>query len=182
MTEEATVPTTEATEQSTADLVQEHFGEHVHDIVYRLGEQTVVLDAAGLRAVATWLRDEREYVMCADVTAIDCNQQQTPRFRVVYHVLSPARRERLRLKVPVSEENAVVPSLVEIWPGVNYFEREVYDMFGITFEGHPNLKRILMPEDWDGHPLRKDYPLGYEPVAFTHNREQIDRRKPYAKS
>lgn len=182
MTEEVAVPTTEATEQSTADLIHERFGEYIQDIVYRLGEQTVVLDAAGLRAVATWLRDERDYVMCADVTAIDCNQQREPRFRVVYHLLSPARRERLRLKVPVGEENAVVPSVVEIWPGANYFEREVYDMFGIKFEGHPNLKRILMPEDWDGHPLRKDFPLGYEPVAFTHNREQIDRRKPYAKS
>lgn len=92
------------------------------------------------------------------------------------------RCERLRLRVPVGEETPMVPSVVEVWPGTNYFEREVYDMFGIVFEGHPNLKRILMPKDWDGHPLRKDHPLGYEPVMFTHNREQIDRRKPYAQS
>lgn len=181
MTEEATIPATAASEQSTADLIQQHFDEHIEDISLRLGEQTVVLNAAGLPEVATWLRDERDYAMCIDVTASDCSEQE-PRFRVVYHLLSPARRERIRLKVPVSEDTAVVPSVVEIWPGANFFEREVFDMFGIVFEGHPNLKRILMPEDWDGHPLRKDYPLGYEPVAFTHNREQIDRRKPYAKS
>jgi NADH-quinone oxidoreductase subunit C len=85
-----------------------------------------------------------------------------PRFEVVYELLSMARKERLRLKVRLSGTDAKVESLTPVWPAANYFEREVFDLFGIHFEGHPYLHRIMMPDDWEGHPLRKDYPVeGY---------------------
>ncbi|GAP62223.1 MAG: NADH-quinone oxidoreductase subunit C [Ardenticatenia bacterium] len=168
-------------EPTTADLVREAFGDAVLDVTERLGETTITLTVKALPDVARWLRDERGFEMCVDVTATD-HPQEKERFRVVYHLLSLSRRERLRLAVRVGGKKPTVPTLTTVWPGVNFCEREVYDMFGVHFDGHPNLKRILMPEDWDGHPLRKDYPLGYEPVQFTHNFEEIDQKKPYAKS
>ena len=85
-----------------------------------------------------------------------------PRFEVVYHLFSTANKKYLRLKVRLSGDDASVDSLTPIWPGANFFEREVFDLFGVRFDGHPNLTRIMMPEDWEGHPLRKDYPVeGY---------------------
>jgi NADH-quinone oxidoreductase subunit C len=85
-----------------------------------------------------------------------------PRFEVNYHLMSLARRERLRLKIRVGSEDPVVESVTSVWPTANWHEREVFDLFGVRFAGHPNLRRILMPEDWEGHPLRKDYPVeGY---------------------
>jgi NADH-quinone oxidoreductase subunit C len=83
---------------------------------------------------------------------------RTPRFEVVYHFLSLAQNRRLRVKVPVPEEDPQVPSLVSHWPGANWLEREAWDMFGILFQGHPDLRRILMYDEFEGHPLRKDYP------------------------
>ncbi len=85
-----------------------------------------------------------------------------PRFEVVYHLLSIPKKERVRLKVKLDSGSPVVESLTAIWPGANYFEREIFDLFGVRFTGHPYLRRIMMPEDWEGHPLRKDYPVeGY---------------------
>jgi len=93
----------------------------------------------------------------ADVTALD-HYPSEPRFEVVYHLLSLVTAERLRLKVAVSEADARIDSVVPVWPSANAFEREVFDMFGIRFEGHPYMRRILMPDEWEGYPLRKDYP------------------------
>src|SRR5581483_9629748 len=91
------------------------------------------------------------------------------RFQLLYQFLSHASSSRLHLSVWLRESDANVPSLTSIYPGVNFFEREVFDMFGIHFVGHPFMKRILMPDNWQGYPLRKDHPLGYETVEFTHN-------------
>lgn len=115
--------------------------------------------------------------MCVDVTAVDylsydAASRELPdgvtpeRFEVVIGLLSRSRRERLRLRVQVPEDDPRVPSLVAIYPGTDALEREVYDMFGIHFDEHPDLSRILMPEDWEGYPLRKDYPVGVIPVQF----------------
>ena len=99
--------------------------------------------------------------MLSDLTAIDyLNLARTPRFDVVYHLYSLEHYHRLRLKVPVEEEDCSVESICDLWSGASFMEREVYDMFGIGFSGHPNLERILMPDNWKGHPLRKDFPLG----------------------
>lgn len=123
--------------------------------------------------VCRLLRNDRElsYLYISDVTAIDWlpfweKGEKPKRFEVVYNLYSPVSFQRLFLKVRVDEGESV-PSVTGIWEGANYPEREVYDMFGIPFEGHPNLKRILMPDDWVGHPLRKDFPLGGEEIPFA---------------
>lgn len=115
------------------------------------------------------------FEMCVDLTGIDYLGMQArtlpvgvpaERFEVVVNLLSFARRERIRLRVQVPESDPVVPSLFDVHPGTEAHERETFDMFGIRFEGHPDMTRILMPEDWDGHPLRKDYEQGRIPVQF----------------
>jgi NADH-quinone oxidoreductase subunit C len=101
------------------------------------------------------------YNFFEDMTAVDW-YPSVPRFQLSYHILSHALKERIRLRALVDEFDPSVESITTIWPGANYFEREVFDLFGIRFAGHPNLRRILMPDDWKGHPLRKDYPVeGY---------------------
>jgi NADH-quinone oxidoreductase subunit C len=96
-----------------------------------------------------------------DMTAVDWYPNE-PRFQLSYHILSHQYKERIRLRAMVSGDDPAVESATVVWPGANYYEREVFDLFGVRFEGHPNLRRILMPEDWTGHPLRKDYPVeGY---------------------
>lgn len=116
------------------------------------------------------------FVMCVDLTAVDFLTfpgrtmpvgVEAERFEVVVNLLSLERRERIRLRMQVPAEDASVPTLFDLYPGTEAMEREVYDMFGIVFTGHPDLTRILMPEDWDGHPLRKDYDPGRIPVQFS---------------
>ena len=93
----------------------------------------------------------------------------------------PSGSPRSSGKAPVAGDSPAVPTITGLWPGANWHEREIWDMFGIRFAGHSDLRRILMPQDWVGHPLRKDYPLGYEEVQFSFNYDEIDQRKPYAK-
>jgi NADH-quinone oxidoreductase subunit C len=122
------------------------------------------------------LRDDEGYLMCLDVTAVDYLTYdadrglpagiEPQRFEVVVLLISHAARERLRLRVQVPADDPTCPSLFEVHPGTEAMEREVFDMYGISFEGHPDLTRILMPEDWEGHPLRKDYAVGRIPVQF----------------
>jgi NADH-quinone oxidoreductase subunit C len=126
-------------------------------------EVTLYLRPGHLIRACEFLRDEPglRFRFLADLTALDLYPQE-PRFEVVYHLLSLETAQRLRLKVRVGGENPRIPSAVPVWPAANAFEREVFDLFGIVFEGHPYLRRILMPEDWEGYPLRKDYPIeGY---------------------
>jgi NADH/F420H2 dehydrogenase subunit C len=123
--------------------------------VYHYHGPTFLVPAARLVEVCRWLRDNPEYDMAylSFVSAIDWPD----RFEVVYHLASINRRHAVVLKVPVSKERPAVPSVVELWPGADWHEREAYDLFGITFDGHPDLRRIMMSADWKGHPLRKDY-------------------------
>ena len=96
-----------------------------------------------------------------DLTAVDWFPS-SPRFQVSYHLLSHTYKEYIRLRVLLDDANPSIPSITPVWPSANYYEREVFDLFGIRFEGHPNMRRIMMPDDWVGHPLRKDYPVeGY---------------------
>jgi NADH-quinone oxidoreductase subunit C len=106
------------------------------------------------------------FEVCVDVTAVDWMRQRPDRFEIVANLLSMQHRLRLRMITTASRQDPTVASLVPIWPGVNFPEREVYDMFGITFDGHPDLTRILMPDEWEGHPLRKDFGVGAVPVQF----------------
>jgi NADH-quinone oxidoreductase subunit C len=127
--------------------------------VWWVGDWTLLVDRSRLAEVALWLRDApgAEFDFCSDVTATDW-PLRAPRFDVIYSLYSVAMRHRVRLKVRTSEADGV-SSVSAVWPAANWLEREVFDMFGIRFEGHPDLRRILMPEDWQGHPERKDYPL-----------------------
>jgi NADH-quinone oxidoreductase subunit C len=114
---------------------------------------------------------DQGFETCADVTAVDWMRQRDERFQVVVNLLSMTKGLRLRMSTGVARENPTLPSLTPLWPGAGFAEREVYDMFGIVFEGHPDLTRILMPDDWDGHPLRKDFGVGSVPVQFKNSHQ-----------
>jgi NADH-quinone oxidoreductase subunit C len=126
-------------------------------------EMTIYVERSSIRQACTLLRDNPEcaFNFLADVTCIDWYPRE-PRFEVVYHLLSIPKKERVRLKVRLHSGSPTLDSVTSVWPGANYFEREVFDLFGVRFIGHAYLRRIQMPEDWEGHPLRKDYPVeGY---------------------
>jgi NADH-quinone oxidoreductase subunit C len=122
-------------------------------------EMTIEIDRSYIRDACVNLKPVFNYF--CDVTCVDWAPTE-PRFHVVYHLLSHQLKERVRLKVLVTGDDPVVESIYPVWSGANFFEREIYDLFGLRFLGHPNMRRIMMPEDWEGHPLRKDYPVeGY---------------------
>ena len=133
-------------------------------------DHTLIVPGESLVEIATFLRDEPEldFAMLSWIAGVDWLPRE-PRFDVVYGLLSLTRAVRLTLKVRVPESNPKVPTLTGVWPTADWHERETYDFYGIEFTGHPDLRRILLPDDWIGWPLRKDSPLGYEEVAFTHN-------------
>ncbi len=112
---------------------------------------------------------EAGFEMCVDITATDWFRHRRVRFEVAANLLSHQHTRRLRVLLGVTEDEPVVPSVVSVWPGAGFCERETYDMYGITFEGNPDLTRILMPDDWEGHPLRKDFGVGAVPVQFKGN-------------
>jgi NADH-quinone oxidoreductase subunit C len=113
------------------------------------------------------------YEMMVDLTAVDWFRKKEPRFEVVVNLLSLSKNKRKTIKVKVDDKTLTVPSITDIYPGANFYEREVFDMFGILFENHPELTRILMPDDWIGYPLRKDYGSGRIPVQFK-NAPKVD--------
>jgi len=126
-------------------------------------ELSVYVERGHIRNVCALLRDEKEcpFNFLSDVTCVDWYPSE-PRFEVIYQLLSIPNKERVRLKVRLDSGSPVIESVVGVWPAANFFEREVYDLFGVRFTGHPYLRRIQMPEDWEGYPLRKDYPVeGY---------------------
>jgi NADH-quinone oxidoreductase subunit C len=124
------------------------------------GELTVVVPRGHLRRVADYLRSEAglEFALLSDVTGVDRFPNE-PRFELNYHLASLARREVLRLKVRLAGDNPVAESVTSVWPTAEWHEREIFDLFGVRFEGNPDLRRIILPEDWEGYPLRKDYPV-----------------------
>jgi NADH-quinone oxidoreductase subunit C len=126
-------------------------------------EMTIYVDRGQIREACALLRDDVGFPFnfLSDITCVDWYPNE-PRFEVIYHLLSIPKKERVRLKVKLDGTSPVVESVTSVWPGANYFEREVFDLFGVRFTGHPYLRRLLMPEDWEGNPLRKDYPVeGY---------------------
>lgn len=145
------------------------------------GDVSPILAPEYIVEAARALRDEFDFELLTEETAVDYWPQLEPRFHVVYLFRSLKRNLIFGLRVPLNGNAPSLPSLVEVYKNADWFERELWDMFGIRFEGHPDLRRVIMPYDWEGHPLRKDYPLGYEEVQFSFNFEEIDERKPYAK-
>lgn len=144
------------------------------------GQVTVLVEAGAWLAAAQVLRD-RGYAMLTSLTAVDFPKAPL-RFQVVAHfrAVTSAPPRLLRLKAGLAAEAPVIATLTELYPTAEWHERETYDMFGIEFAGHPDLRRILMPESYEGYPLRKDHPLGYEEVAFSHNKDAVHGAKPRA--
>lgn len=135
----------------------------IQSVKFDREEMTIYVDRSDIREACALLRDDPTcpFNFLSDVTCVDWYPSE-PRFEVLYHLLSIPKKERVRLKVRLNSSSPAVDSITSVWPGANYFEREVYDLFGVRFAGHPYLRRIMMPEDWEGHPLRKDYPVeGY---------------------
>lgn len=145
---------------SAAQELAEVLGPGVEVLPDSFGTAVVKVRPTALREVARHLL-QQGYAMLLDVGGVDYlgRRPAAERFEVVYHLLDVRRHRRLRLRVPVPEQAPEVPTVSDLWPSANWAEREVFDLFGIRFTGHPDLRRILMPDDWEGHPLRKDYPL-----------------------
>ena len=161
--------------QPIVQVLEKDFGAEAKE---SFGEVEVLLSPEYIVAASQKLRDEFEFTFLSTITAVDYFPEVSPRFHIVYVLNSFNKNLQLTLRVSVAGENPTVPTLTEVYKNANWRERELWDMFGITVEGHPDLRRLLMPDDWDGHPLRKDYPLGYEEPQFTFNFEEIDISKP----
>jgi len=145
------------------------------------GQARVIVAPDRIIEAARTLRDKHGFDMLAALSAVDYWPQREPRFHVVYEFKAIAKKLRLEVRVPLNGDEPELDSIFLVFPNANWHERELWDMFGLKIKNHPDLRRILMPEDWVGHPLRKDYPLGYEEVQFSFNFEEIDQRKPRPK-
>ena len=135
----------------------------IEGVKFDRDEMSIIVERSAIREACALLKEDSvcPFNAFSDLTCVDWYPSE-PRFELVYHLLSIPNKGRVRLKVKLNSSSPAVESITSIWPGANYFEREVFDLFGIRFTGHPYLRRILMPEDWEGHPLRKDYPVeGY---------------------
>ena len=163
--------------QPIVEQLEKEFGLTASE--YR-GEASLVLPAEKIVAACQRMQG-LGFEMLSALTAVDYWPEEQPRFHVIYEFTSVSKALRLEIRVPVPGINPSVPTVSAIYRNANWRERELWDMFGIKAKGHPDLRRILMPADWEGHPLRKDYPLGYEEPQFTFNFDEINLRKPYAK-
>lgn len=140
--------------------------EAIVDAALALGELTLFIDPARIVDVCRFYKYDYGFNRLSAVTCVDWHPAE-PRFEVVYHLHSLPRNERLRLKCRVSGSDPAIDSVCEVWKGANWYEREVFDLFGVTFRDHPNLTRIMMPEGWTGYPLRKDFPIHGRRYSYT---------------
>jgi NADH-quinone oxidoreductase subunit C len=170
------------------EAVKNSLPDTVLDIIEFRDETTIVVDPAKIVSVMQFLRDTSGliYNFLSDISAVDYWDEQysydtNKRFGLSYHLYSMIYNRRLRVKVYLAEENPQVETVTSVWNAAEWLEREAADMMGIKFIGHPDPRRVLMPEDWDGHPHRRDYPLGYETIQFSFNVEEILKHKPLAK-
>ena len=148
------------------ESLSESFGPKIQSKTEFRGETTYTIAASDLREIAKFCRDKLSFDYFLDITSID-NFGEEPRFEIVYHLYSTPHAVHLRLKLKVSEDVGAVDAVSDIWPTANWHERETYDLFGVIFDNHPDLRRILLPDDWQGYALRKDFPLrGYEPYSL----------------
>jgi NADH-quinone oxidoreductase subunit C len=145
------------------------------------GEVTLMIAADRIVEACRLLRDDFAFDMLSVETAVDYYPQTEPRFHMVYILYSTLTHTFLNLRAPVNGEAPEIDTVETVWPSANWREREIWDLFGIRFKGHSDLRRIMMPPNWEGHPLRKDYPLGYEEVEFTFDFKEIDLQKPRGK-
>ncbi len=184
---------------TVVEALKSKFGNVIWNVVEFRKQAFVWIEPSRIVEVCQFLRDEPtlRYNFLSDVSCVDRLGMQVEgiasgqdpekrhddlRFVVNYQLLSMPNKHRVWLKVGLPADEPHVASVTPLWPSADFLEREVYDLMGINFDGHPDLRRILMPEDWKGHPLRKDYPLGFEEVQFTHNFERVQRKKKFARS
>lgn len=180
---------TDASENKLVKQLKSRFDGTISEPQEFLGQVAVRVEAARIVDVCTYLRDDKDglFNYLSDLTCVHYPLRAEAPLEIVYNLFSIARNERVRLKVSLAE-GASVDSVTSVWPAANWMEREVYDLFGVTFSNHPDLRRILLPPDWDGHPLRKDYPLEFIENAWTDRhlpemtevqREQLEQRRAY---
>jgi NADH-quinone oxidoreductase subunit C len=165
--------------KTTLKEIKDRFGLHDAEIMKYPPALEVMPEK--IVQVSQALRDEYGFDFLCELTAVDYWPEEQPRFNIIYGFYSHTHNVRLALRVPLDGDNPSLPTLEGLYKGANWHERELWDMFGIRFDGHSDLRRILMPHDWEGHPLRKDYPLGYEEPQFTFNYDEIDKRKHHAR-
>ena len=173
--------------QDTLAALTARFGEPaaggaLEAVVEFRGETSVVVARSALLDVLKFLKETPElgYTFLAYLSTWDAWPAE-PRFNVIYQLREMVNSTPLRVKVLVSGDDPVLPTVTGLFLNADWHEREMFDMFGLKITGHPDLRRILMPADWEGYPLRRDYPLGYEEVEYTFNFEEIEKKKPYAK-
>ncbi len=152
-----------------AVALQRENGAWISEVVEALGETTIVVPREHIAEVCVFLKTTPglEFNFLSDICGFDRGPEEAPRFEVNYHLFSTTKLHRVRLKVLVNEDDTHVPSVTGVWRTANWHERETYDLFGVIFDNHPDLRRILLPDDWQGYALRKDFPLrGYEPYSL----------------
>jgi NADH-quinone oxidoreductase subunit C len=156
------VPEPKLISQAIAEGIRERFPSEVKEIKEFRDQVSLIIKKDRVKEIMEYLHDTPElcFSYLRDICGVDYLGRKEPRFEVVYQLFSISHRHLIRIRAEVPEDDPVIDSVVSIWDGANWHERECYDMFGIQFKGHPDLRRILMPEDWEGYPLRKDYPLG----------------------
>ena len=158
-----------ATPSQLVTALQREHTDWISEIVEAHGEVTAVVPGPHIVDVCAALRSatNAKFDFLADICGVDRGVEEEPRFEVNYHLFSTTKHHRLRLKVLLNENDVHVPTVTGVWRTANWHERETYDLVGIIFDGHPDLRRILLPDDWQGHALRKDFPLrGYEPYSL----------------
>lgn len=170
--------------------VKEKFDDAVKHVHTFRNEVTLIVDAEQIVEIMLHLRNTPGLVFnfLSDISSVDyypndygdSYDYRPERYAVSYHLYSMLYNRRLRVKVFVMEEDPVLPTITDVWPAANWLEREIADLMGIRFEGHPDPRRLLLPDDWEGHPLRRDVPMGKERVQFSFNAEEIMKYKPFA--
>jgi NADH-quinone oxidoreductase subunit C len=162
-----------------AEKIKEKFPEDVLDIKEFRGQVSVVLKKERIVEIGRYIHDDPELSLdyLIDVCGVDYMGKKEKRFEVVYHLYSMRHHHMVRLKAEVGERDAEIDSVTPVWAGANWHEREAFDMYGIIFNGHPDLRRVLLPEDWEGYPLRKDYPVKGPEKEWPGFLEVLDRAK-----
>jgi NADH-quinone oxidoreductase subunit C len=162
----------DATElELTAQELRDAHSDSILDTEFHRGRATLVANPKSIKAILEHLRDSKGYTFLASVHGVDYYPQE-PRLGVLYEMLDRQRVDRLSVKARLHTDDPHIDSVVDLFPSADFQERETYDMFGVVFDGHPDMRRILMPEDYEGFPQRRDFPVGGEPILFTYNEEQ----------
>jgi NADH-quinone oxidoreductase subunit C len=162
------------TSEEIVEKVKTDQGKAIHASEVNLADSVLFVGAERIHDIAEYLKNDPDlnFDYLSNITGADyLNEEREPRFEVVYELHSIEKNHSIRIRVGLDEEDPTIPTVSDLWKGALYPERELFDMFGFNIKGHSNLSRLIMPEEWEGNPLRKDYPLTTEDVTFSHNRE-----------